>query len=90
MVSQAFYRDWSAAYRSRQQIKSYDTRSRDVTLTRINKDGSLSKMASDTQRFHSIEDAAAHVRRMRELNPHRIMRYAISWPGMEPHELDVK
>jgi hypothetical protein len=90
MVSQAFYRDWSAARRSRQQAKTYDTRSKDVTLTRITKSGSLSKMKDDTRQFHSIEEAADYVRRVHSLNPTRTLRYAVSWPGMEPHELEVK
>jgi hypothetical protein len=90
MVSQAFYRDWSAARRHRQQMKTYDTRSMDVTLTRITKSGSLSKMKGDTQQFRNIEDAADYVRRVRALNPTQTLRYAIKWPGMEPHELEVK
>lgn len=72
-VSAAFYQDWSKAGKSRLEAQ------KTVWITRLTKAGKPSKMAEDTVRFYTVEEAEQYISRIAKLNPGREFRYFKSW-----------
>lgn len=68
-VSKSFYQDLRSARSAQAEA------SKPVSITRLTKSGKPSKMADDTKRFHTVEEAQAYIERIVSLNPGRDIRY---------------
>ena len=70
-ISRAFYKDLKSA---RQMDKDA---AKTVTVTRLTKAGKPSKVAADTVRFATKEQAEAYVANVTRLNPNSNYKYSI-------------
>lgn len=71
-VSKSFYQDLRNARNGQKED------SKPVSITRLTKSGKPSKMADDTKRFHTVEEAQAYIERIARLNPGRDILYVFN------------
>lgn len=69
-VSRSFYNDLKAARKDQAQA------AKQVTIVRLTKAGNPSKMADDTKRFATADEANAYIERIKALNPNSHIEYA--------------